>query len=192
MVPVRVPIVPVVAYLPQPGGICPLPRQGTHIHVRRQRSTCSCSRGQDEQRCRSTCHAGRPARPAIGDGGAPGARAAISCDLPGDQSADPYLARLQREAAEKRGAILVVESDGVFAGFASGWIIERDHIPETQDANRFGYLSDICIPRTVRFFETQPATQFARLRRRSVVRFWLSRSATGNSADRSRDFPRMS
>jgi hypothetical protein len=112
--------------------------------------------------------------------------------LPGEQIADPYLARLQREAAEKRGAILVVESDGVFAGFAAGGIIERDHIPEIEDSNRFGYFSDICIPRAVRFFETQPATQFARLRRRSVVRFWLWRSATGNSADRSRDFPRMS
>jgi GNAT superfamily N-acetyltransferase len=65
--------------------------------------------------------------------------------LPGEQIADPYLARLQREAAEKRGAILVVESDGVFAGFAAGWIIERDHIPETKASNRFGYLSDICI-----------------------------------------------
>ena len=40
--------------------------------------------------------------------------------LPGKQIADPYLARLRREAAEKRGAILVVESDGVFAGFAAG------------------------------------------------------------------------
>lgn len=52
--------------------------------------------------------------------------------LPGEQIAAPYLARLQREAAEKRGAIFVVESDGVFAGFAAGWIIERDHIPETE------------------------------------------------------------
>src|SRR4029077_14080735 len=64
---------------------------------------------------------------------------------PGEQIADPYLARLQREAAEKRGAIFVVESDGVFAGFAAGWIIERDHIPESEDSNRFGYLSDICV-----------------------------------------------
>jgi ribosomal protein S18 acetylase RimI-like enzyme len=65
--------------------------------------------------------------------------------LPGEQIADPYLARLQREAAQKRGAIFVVESDGIFAGFAAGWIIERDDIPETEDSNRFGYLSDICI-----------------------------------------------
>jgi ribosomal protein S18 acetylase RimI-like enzyme len=65
--------------------------------------------------------------------------------LPGDQIADAYLERLQREAVEKRGAIFVVESKGVFAGFAAGWIIERDHIPETADSNRFGYLSDICV-----------------------------------------------
>ena len=65
--------------------------------------------------------------------------------LPGEQIADPYLARLLRETAEKRGAIFVVESDGVFAGFAAGWIIERDHIPESEDSNRFGYLSDICV-----------------------------------------------
>jgi len=65
--------------------------------------------------------------------------------LPGDQIADAYLARLQREASEKQGAIFIVESEGVFAGFAAGWIIERDHIPETADSNRFGYLSDICV-----------------------------------------------
>ena len=65
--------------------------------------------------------------------------------LPGEQIADAYLARPQHEVAEKRGAILVAESEGVFAGFAVGWIVERDHIPETADSNRFGYLSDICV-----------------------------------------------
>ena len=65
--------------------------------------------------------------------------------LPGEQIADSYLERLQREAAEKHGAIFVAACDGVFAGFAVGWIIERDHIPESADSNRFGYLSDICV-----------------------------------------------
>jgi ribosomal protein S18 acetylase RimI-like enzyme len=65
--------------------------------------------------------------------------------LPGEQIADAYLARLRQEAPEKRGAIFIAERDGVFAGFAVGWIIERDHIPETADSNRFGYLSDICV-----------------------------------------------
>ena len=65
--------------------------------------------------------------------------------LPGEQIADGYLARLQQEVAQKRGAMFVAERNGVFAGFAVGWIIERDHIPESADSNRFGYLSDICV-----------------------------------------------
>ena len=65
--------------------------------------------------------------------------------LPGEQIADAYLARLRHEVAEKRGAIFVAERNGAFAGFAVGWIIERDHIPESADSNCFGYLSDICV-----------------------------------------------
>ena len=65
--------------------------------------------------------------------------------LPGEQIADGYLAWLQQEAAEKNGAVFVAESDASFAGFAVGWIIDRDHIPESGDSNRFGYLSDICV-----------------------------------------------
>ena len=65
--------------------------------------------------------------------------------LPGEQIADAYLARLRQEVAAKRGAIFIAERNGVFAGFAVGWIIERDHIPESADSNRFGYLSDICV-----------------------------------------------
>ena len=65
--------------------------------------------------------------------------------LLGEQVADAYLTRLRREVAEKHGAIFVGECDGVFAGFAVGWIVERDHIPESADSNRFGYLSDICV-----------------------------------------------
>jgi hypothetical protein len=48
--------------------------------------------------------------------------------LPGEQIAEAYLARLQQEVGEKRGAILIAEHNGVFAGFAVGWIVERDHI----------------------------------------------------------------
>ena len=62
-----------------------------------------------------------------------------------EQIADAYLARLRQEVAEKRGAIFIAERNGVFAGFAVGWIIEREHIPESADSNRFGYLSDICV-----------------------------------------------
>ena len=65
--------------------------------------------------------------------------------LPGQEIADAYLAWLQREAAEKCGAIFVAESDGVFAGFAVGWIAEHHNIAESAASNRFGHLSDICV-----------------------------------------------
>jgi ribosomal protein S18 acetylase RimI-like enzyme len=65
--------------------------------------------------------------------------------LPGEQIADAYLAWLQRQAAEKDGAVLIAERDGTFVGFAVGWIAQLHNIPETVDANRFGYLSDICV-----------------------------------------------
>ena len=49
--------------------------------------------------------------------------------LPGEQIADAYVARLQQEVAEKHGAIFVGECDGVFAGFAVGWIVEARSYP---------------------------------------------------------------
>jgi ribosomal protein S18 acetylase RimI-like enzyme len=65
--------------------------------------------------------------------------------LPGEQIADQYLAWLQLQAAEKSGATFVAEIDGAFAGFAVGWIAQHHNIPETAEANRFGFLSDICV-----------------------------------------------
>jgi ribosomal protein S18 acetylase RimI-like enzyme len=65
--------------------------------------------------------------------------------LPGERIADAHLVRLQQEVAERQGAIFVAESESAFAGLAVGWIIERDHIPESRDSNRFGCLSDICV-----------------------------------------------
>src|SRR5271166_7063915 len=65
--------------------------------------------------------------------------------LPGEQIADAYVAWLQRQVEEKSGAMMVAELRGLFAGFAVGWIVENNHIAETPDANRFGYLSDICV-----------------------------------------------
>jgi ribosomal protein S18 acetylase RimI-like enzyme len=35
---------------------------------------------------------------------------------------------------------------GVFAGFAAGWIVQENVIEETPDSNRFGYVSDVCVP----------------------------------------------
>ena len=93
--------------------------------------------------------------------------------LPGEQIADAYLARLQQEVAEKRGAIFIAERNGVFAGFAVGWIIERDHIPESADSNRFGYLSDICV---MPAYRRQPIAQrlLVALEHRSEI-FHISR-----------------
>jgi len=65
--------------------------------------------------------------------------------LPGEQIADAYVAWLQQQAAEKSGAVLVAECDESFAGFAVGWIVEHDHIAVSEDANRFGYVSDLCV-----------------------------------------------
>ena len=52
--------------------------------------------------------------------------------LPGEQIADAYVARLQQEVAEKHGAIFIAERNGVFAGFAVGWI-EYRRLPGRDD-----------------------------------------------------------
>jgi hypothetical protein len=65
--------------------------------------------------------------------------------LPGEQIADAYLTWMQQQVA-KDGAVLVAEIKGAFVGFVAGWIEEEDHIAETPDSNRFGYISDICVP----------------------------------------------
>jgi ribosomal protein S18 acetylase RimI-like enzyme len=64
--------------------------------------------------------------------------------LPGEASADAYLAWMLAEAA-RNGAIFVAEVGGVFAGFAAGWVIQERYIEETPDSNRFGYISDVCV-----------------------------------------------
>jgi ribosomal protein S18 acetylase RimI-like enzyme len=64
--------------------------------------------------------------------------------LPGAQIADTYLAWLEHRAAES-GAVLVAETEGIFVGFAAGWVEQDDNIAETADSNRFGYISDICV-----------------------------------------------
>jgi ribosomal protein S18 acetylase RimI-like enzyme len=51
---------------------------------------------------------------------------------------------VQKRAAD-RGAVLIAEIDGAFAGFVAGWIEEESHICEKPDSNRFGYVSDICV-----------------------------------------------
>jgi ribosomal protein S18 acetylase RimI-like enzyme len=48
--------------------------------------------------------------------------------------------------AERSGAVLVAEAGGAFAGFAAGWIVQLNVIEETPESNRFGLISDICVP----------------------------------------------
>jgi ribosomal protein S18 acetylase RimI-like enzyme len=67
-----------------------------------------------------------------------------SSRLPSEHIADAYLAWMLERAAG-RGAVMIAELDGLFAGFVAGWIEEESHIEETPDSNRFGYVSDICV-----------------------------------------------
>ena len=64
--------------------------------------------------------------------------------LPGEETADAYLAWMLAEAAHD-GAVFVAEAGGVFAGFAAGWVVQDEYIEETPDSNRFGYISDVCV-----------------------------------------------
>lgn len=64
--------------------------------------------------------------------------------LPGEETADAYLVWMLGEAA-RDGAVFVAEVDGMFAGFAAGWLVQENHIEETPDSNRFGYISDVCV-----------------------------------------------
>jgi len=69
--------------------------------------------------------------------------------LPGEETADAYLAWMLAEAA-RDGAVFVAEAGGVFAGFAAGWVVQDEYIEETPDSNRFGYISDVCVLRAFR------------------------------------------
>ncbi len=71
-------------------------------------------------------------------------RAISETRLPGEQTADAYMEWLKMRGAF-RGACLVAECNGAFAGFVAGWLEEEDTIEETPDSRRFGYISDICV-----------------------------------------------
>ncbi|HTR12034.1 MAG TPA: GNAT family N-acetyltransferase [Roseiarcus sp.] len=64
--------------------------------------------------------------------------------LPGSEIADAYVAWMVTQAA-RSGAILIAEVDGVFAGFAAGWVDDDDKLAEAPDSRRFGLVSDICV-----------------------------------------------
>ena len=59
-----------------------------------------------------------------------------SSRLPGDQTADAYLAWMEKRAAEQ-GAVLIAEIDGAFAGFVAGWLEVENHIEETPGLELF-------------------------------------------------------
>jgi ribosomal protein S18 acetylase RimI-like enzyme len=64
--------------------------------------------------------------------------------VPGEQVADAYLDWMLRQV-ETDGAVLVGERGGSFVGFAAGWIEQTNNIGETEDSNRFGLISDVCV-----------------------------------------------
>lgn len=72
-------------------------------------------------------------------------RALHDSRLPGADIATPYLDWMQTRVATRDGAILVAETDGVFQGFVACWVMHTDHIIETLESNRHGYVSDICV-----------------------------------------------
>jgi GNAT superfamily N-acetyltransferase len=69
--------------------------------------------------------------------------------LPGEQIADVYLAWIESQTTAN-GALLVAEIEGQLVGFVAGWIEEEGAIAETQDSNRFAYVSDIFVSASYR------------------------------------------
>jgi molybdenum cofactor cytidylyltransferase len=69
---------------------------------------------------------------------------------PGSEVAAPYYEKISARARDNGGAMLVAEAGGAFVGFVVGWIENQDEVCETEDSNRFGYVSDICVRRSFR------------------------------------------
>ena len=104
--------------------------------------------------------------------------------LPGEETADAYLAWMLAEA-QAGGAVLVAETGGAFAGFAAGWIVQDNVIEETPDSNRCGYVSDVCVLppfRGRRIASALLEALEARLRRGGVARIRLSALAANAAA----------
>jgi ribosomal protein S18 acetylase RimI-like enzyme len=104
--------------------------------------------------------------------------------LPGEETADAYLAWMIAEARQG-GAVLVAEVGHEFAGFAAGWIAEDNVIEETPDSNRYGYVSDVCVLPPFRRRSIASAllrALEARLRRAGVARIRLSALAANAAA----------
>jgi len=63
---------------------------------------------------------------------------------PGEAIADAYLEWMLAKA-RGGGAVLIAEVAGEFAGLAAGWIEQEERIQETEDSNRFGFVSDVYV-----------------------------------------------
>ena len=107
-----------------------------------------------------------------------------SSRLPGDQTADAYLAWMEKRAADN-GAVLIAEINGAFAGFVAGWLKVENHIEETPNLNRFGYVSDICVLpdfRGRRIASELLEAEELHLRREGVTRVRLCTLAANSAA----------
>jgi ribosomal protein S18 acetylase RimI-like enzyme len=63
---------------------------------------------------------------------------------PGEAIAEAYLEWMLAKARAS-GAVLIAEVGGEFAGLAAGWIEQEERIQETDDSNRFGFISDVYV-----------------------------------------------
>ncbi len=61
---------------------------------------------------------------------------------PGQEIAGQYLSGILITLAEKNGAIFVARVGGKTVGFIICWIESVENIAETDDSNRYGYISD--------------------------------------------------
>jgi hypothetical protein len=69
-------------------------------------------------------------------------RALHATRRPGAEIAEAYLAHIRANVAQNRGALLIAEVNGVFAGYAACWIEHDGNIAETDDSDHFGYVAD--------------------------------------------------
>ena len=46
------------------------------------------------------------------------------------------------EMAADAGSLFIAEAGGAFAGFAACWVRQEDALAETEESNRYGYISD--------------------------------------------------
>ncbi len=100
--------------------------------------------------------------------------------LPGDQVADAYLDWML-DRAKSCGAVLVADSNSVFAGFVAGWIEQSQNIGETPDSNRVGYISDICVMPAFR--GRRIATQLLKEIERHLAAFGIARIRINSLAE---------